>query len=98
MSALRRAFAFNPIPTTVLVVFIYAAALFGVLVTDGVRQIPEDTLGLDLEQGYEDLHQVSLQPNLALVTLNNSSDYCSPSPIQLARKRPRPLLHLFPPS
>lgn len=53
-----RAFAFKPVSVTILVALVYAAAFFGVYVTDGVQTIPTDTLGLDLEQGYRDLHQV----------------------------------------
>lgn len=66
MEPLRRAFAFKPASATILVVLVYTAIFFGVLVTDDVQPIPKDTLGLDLEQGYKDLHQVSLHINLSV--------------------------------
>jgi hypothetical protein len=51
---------FNAIPTTILLVLIYAAIFSTVLVTDNLPSVPKDTRGLDLDQAWLDLHQVSL--------------------------------------
>ena len=56
---LRSTFAFNTIPTTVLLVFVYAAIFSAVLVTDKLPRVPGDTRGLDLDQAWSDLHQAS---------------------------------------
>lgn len=56
-------FAFNTIPTTVLLVLVYAAIFSTVLVTDNLPAVPRDTRGLDLDQAWSDLHQVSHLPD-----------------------------------
>ncbi|KAF9465216.1 hypothetical protein BDZ94DRAFT_1350181 [Collybia nuda] len=60
---LKRALAFEPMQTTILVVVVYAAVFLSVLVTNGTQSIPQDTRGLDLEQGYKDLHQITARPH-----------------------------------
>ncbi|KAH7883336.1 hypothetical protein F5I97DRAFT_1904225 [Phlebopus sp. FC_14] len=55
--------AFRTIPTTVLVVLIYVAIFTSVLVTDELPAIPKNTRGLDVDQAYLDLHQVSARPH-----------------------------------
>lgn len=52
-------FAFNTVPTTVLLVLVYAAIFSTVLVTDNLPPLPRDTRGLDLNQAWWDLHQAS---------------------------------------
>ncbi|KIJ15630.1 hypothetical protein PAXINDRAFT_176502 [Paxillus involutus ATCC 200175] len=54
---------FNAIPTTILLVLIYAAIFSTVLVTDNLPSVPKDTRGLDLDQAWLDLHQVSARPH-----------------------------------
>lgn len=51
-------FAFNTVPTTVLLVLVYAAIFSTVLVTDNLPPVPRDTRGLDLDQAWWDLHHV----------------------------------------
>ncbi|KAF8552963.1 hypothetical protein OG21DRAFT_1442723 [Imleria badia] len=60
---LRSVFAFNTIPTTVLLVLVYAAIFSTVLVTDNLPSVPRNTRGLDLDQAWSDLHQVSARPH-----------------------------------
>ncbi|KAG6382055.1 hypothetical protein JVT61DRAFT_692 [Boletus reticuloceps] len=60
---LRSIFAFNTIPTTILLVFVYAAIFSAVLVTDNLPPVPRDARGLDLDQAWWDLHQVSARPH-----------------------------------
>ncbi|KAF9222451.1 hypothetical protein BS17DRAFT_708764 [Gyrodon lividus] len=55
--------AFNTIPTTVLLVLIYTAIFSTVLVTDNLPAVPKHTRGLDLDQAWLDLHQVSARPH-----------------------------------
>ncbi|KAF9237861.1 hypothetical protein BU15DRAFT_88557 [Melanogaster broomeanus] len=55
--------AFNTIPTTVLLVLIYAAIFSTVLVTDNLPAVPKNTRGLALDQAWLDLHQVSARPH-----------------------------------
>ncbi|KIJ66081.1 hypothetical protein HYDPIDRAFT_110222 [Hydnomerulius pinastri MD-312] len=55
--------AFNTIPTTVLLVLIYGAIFSTVLVTDELPGVPKNTRGLDLDQAFLDLHQVSARPH-----------------------------------
>ncbi|KAG9312220.1 hypothetical protein JVU11DRAFT_7519 [Chiua virens] len=56
-------FGFNPIPTTILLVLIYAAIFSTVIVTDNLPSVPRNTRGLDLDQAWWDLHQVSARPH-----------------------------------
>lgn len=44
--------------TSVLLIAVYAAVFTGVLVSNSTPKIPKDTLGLDLNEAYYDLHQV----------------------------------------
>jgi len=44
--------------TSVLLIVVYAAVFTGVLVSNSTPKIPKDTLGLDLNEAYYDLHQV----------------------------------------
>ncbi len=46
-------------PTTVLVVLIYLATFISVLVTDQLANVPKNQRGLNLDEAYADLHQVS---------------------------------------
>ncbi|KAH7911326.1 hypothetical protein BJ138DRAFT_937247 [Hygrophoropsis aurantiaca] len=55
--------AFRTIPTTVLLVLIYAAVFSTVLITDTLPSIPKNTQGLDFTQAYADLHQVAARPH-----------------------------------
>lgn len=55
---LRAILAFNTVPTTVLLILIYAAIFSTVLVTDNLPQVPRDTRGLDLDRAWWDLHRV----------------------------------------
>lgn len=52
-------FAFSTVPTTVLLVLVYAAIFSTVLVTDNLPPVPRDTRGLDLDRAWWDLHRVS---------------------------------------
>lgn len=52
---------FRTIPTSVLLVLIYAAIFSTVLVTDDLPNLPSDRKGLDLDQSYADLHLVGTQ-------------------------------------
>lgn len=52
-------FAFNTVPTTILLVLIYAAIFSTVLITDKLPPVPRNTRGLDLDRAWLDLHQVS---------------------------------------
>ena len=54
------ALAFKTIPTTIVLVVVYAVIFVSVLLTDQLPSIPKDTRGLDLDQAYLDLHQVLL--------------------------------------
>ncbi|KAG8220440.1 hypothetical protein J3R82DRAFT_3134 [Butyriboletus roseoflavus] len=56
-------FAFSTVPTTVLLVLVYAAIFSTVLVTDNLPPVPRDTRGLDLDQAWWDLHRVSARPH-----------------------------------
>jgi hypothetical protein len=51
---------FRTIPTTILLILVYAAVFSTVLVTDELPDVPKDQSGLDLDQAYADLHQVCL--------------------------------------
>lgn len=51
---------FRTIPTTILLILVYAAVFSTVLVTDELPDVPKDQGGLDLDQAYADLHQVCL--------------------------------------
>lgn len=53
------AVTFRRLPTSIVLVVVYALLFAGVLVSDRVPGIPHETLGLDLEEAYLDLHQVS---------------------------------------
>ncbi|KAH7920604.1 hypothetical protein BV22DRAFT_1097866 [Leucogyrophana mollusca] len=55
--------AFRTIPTTILLVLIYATVFSTVLVTDKLPSIPKNTRGLDFPQAYADLHQVAARPH-----------------------------------
>ncbi|KIM63920.1 hypothetical protein SCLCIDRAFT_1213719 [Scleroderma citrinum Foug A] len=55
--------AFRTVPTTVALVVVYAAIFISVLLTDQIPSIPKHTRGLDLDQAYLDLHQVSARPH-----------------------------------
>ena len=52
-------FAYRTIPVTLLISSIYIAIFTALFVTDSVPEIPQDTHGLDIEQAYADLHNVS---------------------------------------
>jgi hypothetical protein len=49
---------FRTVPTTVLVILIYAAVFSSVLVTNELPGVPKDQGGLNIHQAYTDLHQV----------------------------------------
>lgn len=66
----RSTFGFRTIPTTILLVLIYAAVFSTVLVTDQLPDVPEDTGGLDFDGAYADLHQVLI----SLVSQQNDPD------------------------
>jgi hypothetical protein len=51
---------FRTVPTTILLILVYAAVFSTVLVTDELPDAPKDQGGLDLDQAYADLHQVCL--------------------------------------
>jgi len=51
---------FRTVPTTILLILVYAAVFSTVLVTDELPDVPKDQGGLDLDQAYADLHQVRL--------------------------------------
>jgi hypothetical protein len=51
---------FRTVPTTILLILVYAAVFSTVLVTDELPDVPKDQGGLDLDQAYADLHQVCL--------------------------------------
>ena len=50
--------AFRTLPTTAVLVVIYAAIFTAVLVTDELPEVPRDQGGLDLDQAYTDLQRV----------------------------------------
>lgn len=58
---LRNAVSFKPASVTILVLLIYVAIYISVAVTDDLPSIPAAGArhGLDLDQAYADLHQVS---------------------------------------
>ena len=49
---------FTKSPMSVFMIAVYAAVFAGVLVSNSTPKIPNDTLGLDLNEAYYDLHQV----------------------------------------
>jgi hypothetical protein len=51
---------FRTVPTTILLILVYAAVFSTVLVTDELPDVPKDQGGLDLDRAYADLHQVRL--------------------------------------
>ncbi|KII95471.1 hypothetical protein PLICRDRAFT_98578 [Plicaturopsis crispa FD-325 SS-3] len=61
--ALSSVFGFRPIPTTILLVLLYAAVFSTVLVTDELPEIPNDRQGLDLDQANADLHFIARAPH-----------------------------------
>lgn len=58
MGAISAVLGFRIIPTTVLLVLVYAAVFTTVLVTDELPNVPQNQGGLDLDQAYADLHEV----------------------------------------
>ncbi|EGO00552.1 hypothetical protein SERLA73DRAFT_50249 [Serpula lacrymans var. lacrymans S7.3] len=55
--------AFRIIPTTVLLFVVYAAVFSTVLITDELPEVPKTTGGLDLDQAYADLQQITTRPH-----------------------------------
>ena len=55
---------FRTIPTTILLVLLYAGVFSTVLVTDELPNVPEDKAGLDFDGAWSDLHEVRLTPFL----------------------------------
>jgi len=49
---------FTETSTSKFMIAVYAAVFTGVLVSNSTPKIPNDTLGLDLNEAYYDLHQV----------------------------------------
>ena len=49
---------FTQTSTTLLLVAVYTVVFTGVLLSNSTSKIPEDKLGLDLNEAYYDLHQV----------------------------------------
>ncbi|KAL4071336.1 hypothetical protein V8B97DRAFT_452974 [Scleroderma yunnanense] len=60
---IKAVLAFRTVPTTIALVVVYAAIIISVLLTDQLPSIPKKTRGLDLDQAYLDLHQVSARPH-----------------------------------
>ena len=58
LNVLYAVLAFRTIPTTVLLVVVYAAIFSTLLVTDRLPPVPKHTLGLDFQRAYTDLHEV----------------------------------------
>lgn len=84
-------FAFNTIPTTVLLVLVYAVILSTVLITDNLPSVPKDTRGLNLDQAWWDLHRASHPYKFIPSNVDLSSQgVCQTSYFQLACQRPRP--------
>lgn len=52
-------FRFDTIPTTVLLILVYATIFSTVLVTDQLPSVPRNTRGLDPNRAWWDLHRVS---------------------------------------
>ena len=82
--AISSVLCFRSIPTTVLLVLVYATVFTTVLVTDELPDVPKNQDGLNISQAYADLYQV----NISLFCQSNCnstfSGCCSPSPIQFA--------------
>ena len=87
---LRTVFAFNTIPTTILLVLVYVAVFTTVLVTDNLPAVPKDTRGLDLDQAWWDLHQVGPLTIPCRRALSPFPGVCQTTSLQLACQRPRP--------
>lgn len=51
---------FRTVPTTVLLIVVYATIFSAVFVTDELPDVPKDQGGLNLDEAYADLHQVCL--------------------------------------
>lgn len=58
VEAIAKVLAFRTLPTTLLVVLVYAVLFGAVLFGDQVSDVPKNEKGLDLAQAYADLHHV----------------------------------------
>lgn len=61
-AAISAVLGFRSIPTTVLLVLVYAAVFTTVLVTDELPDVPKNQGGLNISQAYADLYQVRFIP------------------------------------
>lgn len=55
---ISKVLGFRTLPTTIFASLIYLAVFVSVLVTDELPNVPRNQGGLDLEQAYQDLHEV----------------------------------------
>ncbi|KAH9949297.1 hypothetical protein B0H21DRAFT_147569 [Amylocystis lapponica] len=55
--------SFNAIPVTILTVILYGAVFVSILLADRVADVPRNTKGLDLDQAYVDLQQITARPH-----------------------------------
>ncbi|KAF8161605.1 hypothetical protein B0H34DRAFT_796364 [Crassisporium funariophilum] len=63
VSSFLNSLSFRKTPTSILLIVVYATIFIGVLVSDPVQDIPLDTLGLDLDEAFRDLHQIAARPH-----------------------------------
>jgi hypothetical protein len=53
-------FGYRTLPTTALLILVYATVFGTVFVTDELPDVPENRGGIDFDQANTDLHQVCL--------------------------------------
>ncbi|KAJ7161515.1 hypothetical protein C8R43DRAFT_337223 [Mycena crocata] len=63
METIAKVLAFRTLPTTVLVLVVYAGLFGAVLFGNQVAEVPKNQNGLDLAQAYADLHHIAGRPH-----------------------------------
>ncbi|KAF8627744.1 hypothetical protein AX17_006112 [Amanita inopinata Kibby_2008] len=55
--------AYRTIPVTIFVTVVYVVLFGATLWTDSLSAVPDDTHGLDVDQAYADLHEITARPH-----------------------------------
>ncbi|KAJ6618853.1 hypothetical protein B0H10DRAFT_1794655 [Mycena sp. CBHHK59/15] len=63
VEGIAKVIAFRTLPTTILVILVYAVLFGAVWYGDQVPGVPKNQKGLDLAQAYADLHHIAARPH-----------------------------------